>query len=96
MYKEIGYKYEFEKIKSCDYVGEFDNEYVYDLEIEEEGYDSQTFFANNILVHNSNYVAFEEVVNSCDWKGDPKDLILQINEKRFKGYLKNCFEIYSK
>jgi DNA polymerase elongation subunit (family B) len=44
----------------------------------------------------SNYVAFEEVVNSCDWKGDPKDLILQINEKRFKGYLKNCFEIYSK
>lgn len=96
MYKEIGYKYEFEKIKSCDYVGEFNNEYVYDLEIEEEGYDNQTFFANNILVHNSNYVAFEEVVNSCDWKEDPKDLILQINEKRFKGYLKNCFEIYSK
>ena len=31
----------------------------------------------------SNYVAFEEVVNSCDWKEDPKDLILQINEKRF-------------
>jgi len=44
----------------------------------------------------SNYVAFEEVVNSCDWQGDPKELILQINEKRFKGYLKNCFEIYSK
>ena len=44
----------------------------------------------------SNYVAFGELVNSCDWKGDGKDLILKINEIRFKNYLKNCFEIYAK
>jgi DNA polymerase elongation subunit (family B) len=44
----------------------------------------------------SNYVTFQEVVSSCDWNGDPKDLILKINEFRLKEYLKNCFEIYSK
>lgn len=44
----------------------------------------------------SNYVTFDEVINSCDYKGDPKDLILQINEFRLKGYLKKCFEIYAK
>lgn len=44
----------------------------------------------------SNYVTFGEVVNSCDWKGDGKDLILKINELRFRDYLKNCFDIYSK
>lgn len=44
----------------------------------------------------SNYVTFEEVVASCDWKGDPKDLILKLNEYRIGDYLKNCFEKYSK
>lgn len=44
----------------------------------------------------SNYVTFEEVVASCDWKGDPKDLILKLNEYRIGDYLKNCFDKYSK
>lgn len=44
----------------------------------------------------SNYVSFQEVVSSCDWKGDPKDLVLKINEFRLKDYLKKCFDIYSK
>jgi hypothetical protein len=44
----------------------------------------------------SNYVTFEEVVKSCDWQGDPMELILNINEFRLSGYLKNCMEIYSK
>jgi hypothetical protein len=44
----------------------------------------------------SNYVTFQEVVSSCDWKGEGKDLILQMNEHRLKGYLKNCFDLYSK
>jgi hypothetical protein len=95
-YKEINYKYQFEKIKSCECIGEFEDEYVYDLEIDEEGYDNQTFFANDMLVHNSNYVSFQEVVDSCNWEGDPKDLILMINEHRLKDYLKNCFDVYSK
>lgn len=44
----------------------------------------------------SNYVTFQEVVSSCDWQGDYKDLILKINEYRLNDYLKNCFEKYSK
>jgi len=32
----------------------------------------------------SNYVSFQDVVASCDWQGDPKDLILKINEYRLK------------
>jgi len=44
----------------------------------------------------SNYVTFQEVVASCDWPGEPKELILKINEYRLKDYLKKCFDIYSK
>ena len=43
----------------------------------------------------SNYVTFQEVVDSCDWQGDPKDLILQINQHRLSGYLKNGFDKYA-
>ena len=43
----------------------------------------------------SNYVTFQEVVASCDWKGEDKDLILKINEYRLTGYLKKCFDLYS-
>lgn len=43
----------------------------------------------------SNYVSFQDVVASCDWQGDPKDLVLKINEYRLKDYLKKCFDIYS-
>ena len=96
VHKDIEFKHAFEKIKSNKHIGSFEDEYVYDLEIAEEGYDNQTFFANDILVHNSNYVTFQEVVASCGWEGDPKELILKINEFRLKGYLKKCFEIYSK
>lgn len=44
----------------------------------------------------SNYVTFEEVVASCDWQGDPKELILAINDLRLKDYIKKCFDLYSK
>jgi len=95
MHRAIDYKTQFEKIKICEQIGEFNDEYVYDLEIEEEEYDNQTFFANNILVHNSNYVTFQEVLNSCDYQGEPKEFILKINEYRLKDYLKKSFEKYS-
>jgi len=43
----------------------------------------------------SNYVSFQDVIASCDWEGDPKDLILLINKHRLNDYLKKCFDIYS-
>lgn len=44
----------------------------------------------------SNYVTFQEVVDSCDYAGDEKDLIIKINQYRLNDYLKKCFDIYSK
>lgn len=44
----------------------------------------------------SNYVTFQEVVDSCNYSGDPKELILKINEHRLNDYLKKCFLIYAK
>ena len=44
----------------------------------------------------SNYVTFQEVVDSCDFQGGDKELILLINKYRLNDYLKKCFDIYSK
>jgi hypothetical protein len=44
----------------------------------------------------SNYVTFQEVVDSCDYQGDAKDLIIKVNEYRLNDYLRKCFDIYSK
>jgi len=44
----------------------------------------------------SNYVTFQEVVDSCDFEGGDKELILLINKYRLNDYLKKCFDIYSK
>lgn len=59
--------YEIVEIDSIEEIGEFDNEYVYDLEMEDE---SHTFIANNILIHNTDsiFVGFAPVINSCQWK----------------------------
>ena len=44
----------------------------------------------------SNYVSFEEVVNSFEgWEGDIKDFIIKLNDYRLTGYLKKCFDIYA-
>lgn len=51
-------------IKSCENTGMFDDEYVYDIEMED---DNHTFVANNILVHNSIYASYYDVVQSTDW-----------------------------
>ena len=40
--------------------GKFDNEYVYDCEVEDK---SHTFTANNILVHNSIYVRLDSIIH---------------------------------
>ena len=40
-------------------IEDFDDEYVYDLEVEDG---SHTFFANNILVHNSIYVRMDNIL----------------------------------
>ena len=82
-----------EEIESCERIGDFDDEYVYDIQIDG---DIPTFIANDILVHNSAYVSFENVIDSCNWQGNPIELIIKINEFGFREYLEKKMEEYSK
>lgn len=71
---------EFLKIISCKYIGKYNDEWVYDVSMPNHYFreiingeiitetstveDCQTFFANGILVHNSNYITFDYVFES--------------------------------
>ena len=52
--------YIFEDIEVCECIGYFEDEYVYDIEMDDE---THTFIANDILVHNSSYVNLGPVVD---------------------------------
>ena len=52
---------EFIEIESCECVGEFIDEYVYDIEMDDP---THTFIANDILVHNSLYISYEDIIKS--------------------------------
>lgn len=86
-------EYYLDDIEVCEIVGMFEDEYVYDIEMEDE---SHTFIANDMLVHNSTYISFDHALNACDWKGTPTEFILAMNEHRIQGYLDACFEAYAK
>lgn len=59
-------------------LGEIDD-YVYDIEVE----DNHNFFANNILVHNSNYVDLTDIVNmpKSGWANKEKNEIVDLLDK---------------
>lgn len=94
IYKDIiaNYKSEIEEIESCECIGEFEDEYVYDIEVNDE---THTFIANDILVHNSCYVTFEEVLDKCDWEGTEKDFIMKLYKLRIEQYLVKVLKRYS-
>ena len=56
-------EYIFDEIEICECVGTFEDEYVYDIEMLDE---THTFIANDILVHNSLYISYENLVKSID------------------------------
>lgn len=85
-------EYYFDDIESCEMIGYFEDEYVYDIEMDDE---SHTFIANDLLVHNSTYISFEHALQSCDWKGTPTEFVLAMNEHRIQDYLDKCFEEYA-
>ena len=51
-------------------IGEFEDEYVYDIEMGDDT--NHTFFANDILVHNSIYLTFDELMNKLNVEQDEK------------------------
>lgn len=60
-------KEEFFEIDEIIEFGLFEDEWVYDLEMEDE---SHTFIANDILVHNTDsiFVSFKPAMDHCEWK----------------------------
>ena len=57
--KELGYNLIPVSEIKIEKIEDFDDEYVYDLEVEDG---SHTFFANDILVHNSIYVRMDNIL----------------------------------
>lgn len=49
----------YNEFESCECVGMFDDEYVYDIELDD---DSKIFFANDILIHNSIVLTIEPIL----------------------------------
>lgn len=55
--------YEFEEIEVCEQCGTFEDEYVYDIEVDD---DTHTFIANDILVHNSLYLSYDGLLKTIN------------------------------
>lgn len=70
--------YIFDEVESCEEIGLFNDEYVYDVEVDD---DTHTFIANDILVHNSLFVSFEPAIQHCEWKNLAIKNINNISEK---------------
>lgn len=90
------FEYIFDEIEVCECIGEFEDEYVYDIEMDDE---THTFIANDILVHNSLYISYDDLLASI--KGielfDQKkklDIIVGINELFLNDYNKRYMEQY--
>ena len=57
-------EYYFDDIDICECIGMFEDEYVYDVEVDDE---THTFIANDILVHNSLYISFTNLGKSLGY-----------------------------
>jgi len=80
-------EYILEDIEYCEPDGYFENEYVYDIEVDD---DTHTFIANDILVHNSLYVTYSPMMKSINYQGDELKFILHMDSV----FVKNLFKDY--
>ena len=92
--------YQFEEIESIEQLEDFDNEYVYDIEVDDN---SHTFIANDILVHNSVYSTYGNLFKCMTpeykekYKEDRSkvDWILKFNKEFLDGQNNQwCRDIY--
>jgi len=66
-------------------------QWVYDIEVE----NNHNFFANNILVHNSNYVCMDEVYKSCNTGESFLEFSLGFEKNVLSNLLENCMKIFA-
>lgn len=86
----------FEKAE-VNYIGKFEDVFVYDIEVDDE---THTFIGNGILVHNSNYLTFEQMYENSIYEDESKkpniiQYIHQMYEYRLKNYIIKGLEHYS-
>jgi hypothetical protein len=82
-----------DKVVSCLCTGEYDNEYVYDIEM---GDDTHTFFANDILVHNSAYITLQPLIDACYIPEDQQlEFDLAFYEEILESYMDDKFDNYA-
>jgi hypothetical protein len=90
-------KEKFERIAKIEKLTDFDDEYVYDIEIDDS---SHTFIANDILVHNSIYVQFDSAISSIEGASFTREEALKIcvaiDNNRLSTYFDNCFDRYGR
>lgn len=87
-------KYTEIDILECVCVGEYDDEYVYDIEMNDE---THTFMCNDILVHNSAYITLQPLIDACKVPTELEThFILLFNEHILSDYLDGRFEDYAK
>ena len=94
-------EYQFEDIESIEQLEDFDNEYVYDIEVDDN---SHTFIANDILVHNSVYTTYGTLFQAMTKESQEKfktdmdktKFILKFNQEFLdKQNTKWCEEMYT-
>lgn len=94
-------EYIFDDLEVCECVGMFEDEYVYDIEMDDP---THTFIANDILVHNSLYMSYDGLLDTIEgvenWTPEQKaDFIVRFNtefldshnEEFMKEYYKSRF-----
>ena len=89
----MNYNIQIEDIDIIEQLDDFNDEYVYDIEVD----DTHTFFANDILAHNSIYVEFGRITNQL---GIPEDQAAQFVVNLWNWgcgpYMKQKYEDYAK
>lgn len=92
-------EYEIDEIESIECIGNFTkDEYAYDIEMDD---DTHTFIANDILVHNSTYITFQEAIYNSVYEDpdnhiDPLNFVITLYKVRLEDYLNKQFEKYAK
>lgn len=85
--------YKVENIKSIEVLPDFDDEYVYDIEVG----GTHMFFANEVLVHNSIYVEFGRILKWCNVpKEEQTKFVVDLWNYSLGPYMNNKYEEYAK
>lgn len=69
-------EYYLDGLESCECIGQFEDEYVYDIEVDDK---THTFIGNDILVHNSLYISYAPIIKSTNFEENELKFILHMN-----------------